>query len=260
MDITTKEIKATLGGANILKGISIDVHSKKFIGIIGPNGCGKSTFLKCVYRVLKPTNGVIKIGDDRLADLSIKESAKKMGVVAQHNFYNFDFAVEEVVLMGRSPHKKSLERDNANDFEIVNECLEIVGLSEFKKRSFSTLSGGEQQRVILARALAQKTQCLILDEPTNHLDIKYQLQLLDIIKSLDLTVLVAIHDLNIAAMYCDYIYVLKQGAVVAQGSPKNILSKELIKEVYEVESSIFTDDNGIIQISYQPLHAMKNKS
>lgn len=250
MLISASNIDVTLGSAQILNSISINAQDKKFIGVIGPNGSGKSTFLKCVYRVLKPNGGIITLGNEHLDKMSVKESAKRMSVVAQHNFYNFDFSVEEVVLLGRSPHKKSMERDNADDFKIVDESLEIVGMSDFKERSFSTLSGGEQQRIILARALAQKAQCLVLDEPTNHLDVKYQLQLLDIVKGLDLTVVCAIHDLNIASMYCDYIYVLDRGIVVAEGEPDSVLTKDLIKQVYEVDVNIYTDEQGVAHILY----------
>lgn len=128
--------------------------------------------------------------------------------------------------------------------------LKTVGMAEFADRSFSTLSGGEQQRVILARALAQQTPCLILDEPTNHLDITHQLQLLKIVKKLDATVISAIHDLNIAAMFCDRIYVLKNGEIVAQGTPREILTRELIREIYEVESDIVEDSKGNMHILF----------
>lgn len=256
MEISTTSIDVKLGNTEIIKGISIMAKDKKFLGIIGPNGSGKSTLLKCIYRVLKPTGGVVFLGNEALEKMSVKQSAKKLSVVAQHNFYNFDFSVQEVVMLGRSPHKGAMERDNAEDYRIVEESLEIVGMLSFKDRSFSTLSGGEQQRIILARALAQKSQCLVLDEPTNHLDIKYQLQLLDIVKDLDLTVICAIHDLNIASMYCDYLYVLEEGEVVADGIPADILTKELIKRVYEVDVNIFTDDIGVSHILYQPLHLL----
>lgn len=152
--------------------------------------------------------------------------------------------------MGRSPHKKAMERDNAEDYAIVDAALRTVGMSGFSDRSFSTLSGGEQQRVILARALAQQTPCLILDEPTNHLDITHQLQLLKIIKSLNVTVISAIHDLNIAAMFCDRIYVLKDGIIVANGSPREVLTRELIREVYQVESEIVEDSKGSMHILF----------
>ncbi len=154
--------------------------------------------------------------------------------------------------MGRSPHKRSMERDNAEDFRMVTEALEKVDMSAFANRSFSTLSGGEQQRVILARALAQDTPCLILDEPTNHLDIKYQLQLMDIVKGLGRTVISAVHDLNIAAMYCTYLYVMKNGRIVAEGSPAEVLTAEMIRSVYEVEARVFRDEADILRILFFP--------
>lgn len=252
MHIKTEDIKVNIGQKDILKGIDIDVNNKEFIGIIGPNGSGKSTFLKCLYRILKPSSGIIKLDDINITNICAKESAKKMAVVAQHNYYDFDFKVEDIVLMGRSPHKKMMERDCKRDYEIVNEALEKVNMIECKDRSFNTLSGGEQQRIILARALAQQTNCLILDEPTNHLDIKYQLQLMSIVKNLHIEVIAAIHDLNIALMYCDKIYVLKDGNIVSYGTPKEVLTKELIREVYEVDAIINKDDEGnIVSISYK---------
>ena len=250
MNITAENIKMKIGDNEILKGVSIDSKNREFVGIIGPNGSGKSTLLKSIYRILKPNDGCIKLDDMDISKMSIKESAKKMAVVSQHNYYNFDFTVKEVVSMGRSPHKKNLERDNIEDFEIVKESLQKVGMSEFSNRSFSTLSGGEQQRVILARALAQKTPCLILDEPTNHLDSKYQLSLLNIVKSLDLTVISAIHDLNIASMYCDRLFVMKDGQIVASGTPQDILTKELIKEIYEIDVEIIKDSKNQTHILY----------
>lgn len=253
MNIRTEDIKVNIGSLDILKGIDINVDNREFVGIIGPNGSGKSTFLKCIYRILKPSSGIVKLDDKSIKDLTIKETAKKMAVVAQHNHYNFDFSVKEIVLMGRSPHKKAMERDNEEDYKIMEESLKRVDMLSFKDRSFSTLSGGEQQRIILARALAQKTDCLILDEPTNHLDIKYQLQLMSIVKSLNVEVISAIHDLNIAAMYCDKIYVLKNGEVVAYGNPKEILTPKLIKEVYEVDAIVNENSEyGNINIIYKP--------
>lgn len=173
-----------------------------------------------------------------------------MSVVAQHNFYNFDFSVREVVLMGRAPHKKALERDNAKDYAIVDEALKKVKMEHFADRSFSTLSGGEQQRVVLARALAQQTKCLILDEPTNHLDITYQLQLMELVRNLGITVISAIHDLNIAVDFCDRLYVLKDGVIAGNGTPKEVLTKDFIKEIYQVETEIVTDSKGNIHILY----------
>ena len=240
MEIISEQVKKFIGNKEILKGINIDVKNKEFLGIIGPNGSGKSTFLKCIYRILKPSEGKILFNGKNIDELSFRQTALDLAVVAQHNFYNFDFKVLDVVLMGRSPHKKILERDNEIDYKIARNALEKVGLKDFVERNFTTLSGGEQQRVALARifelndfnqpcgqlsggqkkraalakTLLRPADILILDEPTNHLDIKYQLQIMDIVKSLNLTVIAAIHDLNIASMYCDRLIALKNGKIV----------------------------------------------
>lgn len=249
MNIKAENINITLEKNNILKDINIEVDNKEVVGIIGPNGSGKSTLLKCIYRVLKPNDGAILLDNVDIKDMSVKESSKRLAVLSQHNNYNFDFTVKDIVLMGRSPHKKFMERDNKEDYDIVNEALKKVDMFEFKDRSFQSLSGGEQQRVILARALAQQPKCLILDEPTNHLDIKYQLQLMRIVKGLGIEVIAAIHDLNIAAMYCDKIYVLKDGEIIKNGKPKDVLTQELIKDVYEVDSEVIVNEERV-HISY----------
>lgn len=250
MEIRTEDTTLSYGAARILKGISLETHTGEFVGIIGPNGSGKSTLLKCIYRVLKPDGGCIWLGDQELHEIKIKNSARKVAVVSQHNYYNFEFSVREVVMMGRAPHKKMLEKDGAKDFEIVDQALKTVGMYEFADRNFSTLSGGEQQRVILARALAQQTPCLILDEPTNHLDITHQLQLMELVRGLNVTVLSAIHDLNIAAMYCDRLYILKDGEIVGSGTPEELLTPETIRRVYQVESEIVRDRNGKMHILF----------
>ncbi|CAI3199415.1 ABC transporter ATP-binding protein [Clostridium neonatale] len=249
MNIKTENINVVIDNNNILKDINIEVDNKEVIGIIGPNGSGKSTLLKCIYRLLKPNAGLVKFDDVDIKNISIKESSKKVAVLSQHNNYDFDFTVKDIVLMGRSPHKKFMERDNKNDYDLVNDALRKVDMINFKDRSFQSLSGGEQQRVILARALTQQPKCLILDEPTNHLDIKYQLQLMRIVKSLNIEVIAAIHDLNIAAMYCDKIYVLKDGKIVQYGTPKEILTPQLIKNVYEVDAELIVDKDRV-HISY----------
>ena len=255
MEILAQAVEMTFGSKQILKGIDFTLRDKEFVGIIGPNGSGKSTFLKCVYRVQRPTAGKIFFYGRYIDELSYRESALQLAVVAQHNVYSFDFSVLEVVLMGRSPHKKLLQRDNLEDYQIARMALAVVGLADFEERSFATLSGGEQQRVILARALTQQTECLVLDEPTNHLDIKYQLQIMDIVKSLDLTVVAAVHDLNIAAMYCDRLVAIKDGLVVGVGTPRDLLTEEFIYEMYEVRSRVDVDAaTGRINIVYLPQH------
>lgn len=220
MEICSKGLEVFLGGKQILRDLDVHIYNKEFVGIIGPNGSGKSTLLKCIYRTLKPKSGTIFIDNKNIEELPLKETAKKLAVVAQHNEMDFDFSVLDMILIGRTPHKKFLERDNYKDYEIALSSLEKVGMGSFKDRSYNSLSGGEKQRVILARALAQETECLILDEPTNHLDIKYQLQFMSIARNLDITIISAIHDLNIAALYCDKIYALKAGKVVNYGTDR----------------------------------------
>ena len=258
MKIEAKAVEALLSGSLILNGVDLEAGDRELVGVIGPNGSGKSTLLKCIYRVLKPTAGAVYLDGRALESYPYKESARRIAVVAQHNYYNFDFSVKDVALMGRAPHKRALDRDTAEDFRIVAESLETVGMAAFAERSFSTLSGGEQQRVILGRALAQRTPCLILDEPTNHLDIKYQLQLMDLVRGLDRTVIAAVHDLNIAAMYCDRLYAVKDGRVVGQGSPEELLTPEFIREVYEVDAQIMTGMDGALHILFHP-GAVRNK-
>lgn len=250
MNIEAKDIELSYGADKILKGVSVAAGHREFVGLIGPNGSGKSTLLKCIYRTLKQEAGCVMLDGTDISRMSYKQSAKKLAVLAQHNYYNFEFTVQEVVLMGRSPHKKALERDTAADYEIVQNCLEKVGMAEFSKRNFSTLSGGEQQRVILARALAQQTPCLVLDEPTNHLDITHQLQLLKIVKELDCTVISAIHDLNIAAMFCDRIYVLQKGKIMASGTPKEVFTPQLLREIYQVDAEVVYDSKGNMHVLF----------
>lgn len=252
MEIRTDALHAMLGGTEILHGIDFTAGDRSLVGVIGPNGSGKSTLLKCIYRVLKPSEGAVFVDGQPLSEYRVRDSAKKIAVLAQHNFYNFEFTVQDVVLMGRAPHKRALERDSATDFKIVHEAMERVGVAPLRDRLFSTLSGGEQQRVLLARALAQQTPCLILDEPTNHLDIKYQLELLDLVRSLDRTVIAAIHDLNIAAMYCDTIFVMQSGRIVASGAPRDVLTRSLIRSVYEVDADVFTDSDGLLRVLFYP--------
>ena len=253
MNIHAENVELSFGGTQILNQIGIDVRSQEFVGVIGPNGSGKSTFLKCIYRVLKPDGGDILLDDAPISAFSVRETAKRLAVLSQHNYYNFEFTVRDIVLMGRSPHKRMMERDTKADFDIVEDSLRRVGMLGFIDRIFSTLSGGEQQRIILARALAQQTECLILDEPTNHLDIKYQLQILDVVKKLGVTVLAAFHDLNIAAMYCDRIFAVDGGRVVASGTPREVLTPALIRRLYEVDADVRSEPDGQINIVYHPM-------
>lgn len=234
----------------ILVQAGFQVHEGEFVGIIGPNGSGKSTLLKNVYKVLKPQEGKIMFMNRDLLTMSNREMAQQLAVVIQEQEASFDFTVEEVVMMGRHAKKKMMESENEADREIVHQTLRATGLYEIREQSFITLSGGEKQRAFIARALVQDTPCLLLDEPTNHLDIKYQLELMNLVKAQKKTVVAVIHDLNIASMYCDRLYALKEGEIVASGTPKQVLTPEFIKEVYEVEAEIVDDIRGQSRILF----------
>lgn len=250
MIIDIKNLDVVLGKKPILNNISLEFEHEKFTGIIGPNGSGKSTLLKCIYRVLKPNSGAIYLDGNALERYTIKETAQKQAVLAQHNYTNFDFEVIDVVLMGRSPYKKVMESDNVEDYNIAYESLRLVGMEHYAHQSFNILSGGEQQRVMLARALTQQTECLILDEPTNHLDIKYQIQLLNIVKNRGKTVVAALHDLNIAALYCDKLVAMKNGEILKIGSPDEVLTTAFIYQMYEVKADVLKRKDGRLLIVY----------
>ncbi|WP_125153011.1 ABC transporter ATP-binding protein [Clostridium rectalis] len=226
---------------NICHKIELNINKGEFIGIIGPNGSGKSTLLKNIYKVLIPNEGSIYLNNKDLVKSSNRESAEEMAVVAQENNIGFDFTVKDIVLMGRYPRKKLFQRSDSLDVDIIRKSLGKVGMENMINKSFPSLSGGEKQRVLIARALAQETEFLILDEPTNHLDIGCQIKILKFLKNLKKTILISIHDLNMAAEYCDRIYAIKEGKIVASGTPKEVLSVELIKKLYEVESELSED-------------------
>jgi len=253
MELRAENMIVTLANTDIVNDISIKVKNKQFVGLIGPNGCGKSTLLKSIYKVIKPKKGSIYLGDLDVLNSEPLSVSRIMGVVGQFNDLSFDFTVEEMVLMGRTPHKKFMERDTEEDYKIVREALNKVSLTGYEDRSYLTLSGGEKQRVILARAIAQQPSFLVMDEPTNHLDIKYQLQILSIVKQMNIGTLAALHDLELAAEYCDYLYVMKQGKLMAQGTPKELLTSTLIREVYDVSCEIYTNPvTGELGIAYMP--------
>ena len=218
MKITTEDIQVGFHARQILKGISIESKDKELVGIIGPNGSGKSTLLKCIYRILKPDAGAVYLDGEELHSMSVKSSARKMAVVAQHNYYNFDFTVREVVLMGRAPHKKALERDNAKDYRIVEEALKTVQMDAFADRTFSTLSGGEQQRVALARAIVNRPDILLADEPTGNLDPKTSeeiMKLLEEINERGTTVLVVTHNKEIVNSMKKRVLTMHNGVIIS---------------------------------------------
>lgn len=225
-------------GRKILRGVSLEVGPGEVVGLIGPNGSGKTSLLRCVYKVLKPQAGLISLGKEDVLRTSVRRMARLTAVMPQETPGEFDFTAREIVAMGRSPHKALFERETAEDREIVEDSLTRVGMLPFVGRHFRTLSGGEKQKVLIARALAQRTSLLVLDEPTNHLDVGHQLEVLGLIRSLRVSTLAALHDLNLAALFCDRLYVLHGGEIFASGFPEEVLTPRLIREVYGVASEV----------------------
>lgn len=238
MKLQIDDLSFSYAEQKIIENIHLHVDRGEIVGIIGPNGSGKSTVLKNVYRALRPKSGTLQLDGENLLTMNIKKSALKVGVMGQENTVPFDFNVEDIVAMGRSPHKKLFDGDTKADKTIIHKALAQVGLQDKAKRSYKNLSGGEKQRVLLARVLAQQTDFLIMDEPTNHLDIYYQLQMFDLIRGLGVTVLAAIHDLNMAALYCNRLYVLKAGRLHSMGTPEEVFTPEVILDVYGVRTDI----------------------
>ncbi len=238
MQLRTKGITWSVDTHTIIKDVSLEVKPGEFVGLIGPNGSGKSSMLRTVYRVLRPDAGLVSLDDTDVWQMSARDAARKTAVVAQERSDEFDFRVHEIVMMGRTPHKGIFEQDNATDEALVTSALERVNMLAYRERQFNTLSGGEKQRVLIARALAQQTQFLVLDEPTNHLDIRYQLEILELVKGLTITKLTALHDLNLAAAYCDRLYLLTDGQVAASGKPTEVLTPERIYAAYGVRAQI----------------------
>ena len=194
--------------------------------------------LKSIYGVNKPSGGNIYFEGEDLLKISSKDRAKKIAVLAQESGGQFDFSVQQVVEMGRYPHKNTLENYSKHDLEIVDRVLYEMKLDNYRERSFNTLSGGEKQRVLIARLLVQESKFIILDEPTNHLDIGHQIEIMNIIKKMGVTVLSAIHDMNMAAIYCDKLVIMKKGEVITQGSVEETLTSEMLKDLFNVDAEI----------------------
>lgn len=238
MHVQVEHVCWSVDKREILHEADLNIESGSFVGLVGPNGCGKSTLLRCIYRLLKPDSGEINLDDQNVWNLSAREAARQTAVVLQEYPTEFEFTVEEIVSMGRNPHKNMFDRETPEDLRIIEEALEQVDLTGFANRNFRTLSGGEKQRVMIARTLAQQARFLILDEPTNHLDIRYQLETMDLVKGLGITTLAALHDLNIATSYCDGVYVMKDGSIVASGAPDEVLQPQLIYDVFGVRATV----------------------
>ncbi|MEU6084650.1 ABC transporter ATP-binding protein [Streptomyces sp. NPDC047108] len=252
-ELAVEGVTLTAGAHHLVQDVSLTARPGEVIGLVGPNGSGKSSLLRAVYRVLRPEAGRVRVDGTDAWSLPVRRLARTVAAVVQEGGGDIDLTAREVVAMGRSPHKKLLAGDTAEDARLIDGALAAVGATGFADRPFDRLSGGERRRVLIARALAQEPSLLVLDEPTNHLDIRHQLDVLGILRRLPATVLVALHDLNLAAFHCDRLYVLRDGAVTASGPPAEVLTPDLLRRVYGVEAEVVVHPRtGAPQVTYLP--------
>lgn len=223
-----------IDGKSILSDINFALQKGQMLGLIGPNGAGKSSLLRCLYRFVRPTSGKVSLFNQDIDQLSPKAFACRVAVVQQDTPQYFDLTTQQLVAMGLTPHKGLFDVNNSGDSEQIAKALAKVGLSHKVNQQYDRLSGGEKQRALIARAIVQQPQLLILDEPTNHLDIRYQIQILELVRSLGISVIASIHDLNLASALCDSLLLLDQGQVSAMGTPEQVLTEARIGDVFGV--------------------------
>lgn len=238
--LKVEHVQGGYEGKPIIREVSFEVQTGSFFVLLGPNGSGKSTLFKLITGVLPLTSGQVEIGGCSLSSYSAIERAKKIAVLPQEERISFDFTVEEIVYLGRYPHQRGWFKTlTAKDLAVVEEALEVTQVTRFRQTPFRALSGGEKQRVLLAKALAQEPELLFLDEPTNHLDVHHTLHILNVIKDWQktrkMTVVAILHDLNIASLYADQIGLLKEGELVAIGDVELFKDSSLLQEVYQVD-------------------------
>ena len=246
MTLNTESLSYTYVGWPVLEDIDLEVRDGEILGILGPNGCGKTTLLKNLNKNLSPKGGKVLLDGDDLEDLSKKDIARKIAVVPQTNEVHFSFTVRDIVSMGRMPFQGMMEGMSHADEDLVDHALERVGLTEYADRHINVMSGGERQRVIIARALAQTPDILLMDEPTLHLDINTQFDVLDLVRDLSrndgLTVVVVSHDLGMVARYCDRVLLIKDHRILALGTPEEVLTHENMEAVFGVDAELIYDE------------------
>ena len=251
--LQAQDINFSYHQETVLRSISINIKSQEFVGVIGPNGSGKSTLLKLLGSVLKPDSGQIFFKERNYINYQRKQLAQSITWVPQEHPMVFPFKVSEVVLMGRHPYLSAFTFEGENDIEIARSAMKQTQTLQFAERGFNEISGGEKQRVVIAGAIAQEPELMILDEPTSALDIKYQIQILSILKRLNenkkTTVILAMHDLHLASKFCTRLILLEDGKIFKDGKTEEVLQKEHIEKVYGVKVHLIHDQDGNIMIS-----------
>ncbi|MBP2586905.1 iron complex transport system ATP-binding protein [Streptomyces sp. PvR006] len=256
MRIAAENLSWSVAGTPVVREVSASIASGETVGLIGPNGSGKSSLLRCLAGLRAPDAGAVRYDGASVGEWSARRIARHAAFVAQDSGADSDLRVADVVGLGRTPFRDRWRGADAVDRAVIAAALEVVGLTAFAGRSWKALSGGERQRAHIARALAQQPYALLLDEPTNHLDVKHQLALMELLTGTERTVLVALHDLSLAARYCDRLLLLHHGRLVAAGAPETVLTADLLAEVFEVDAELTTDALGHPAVSYRrPLGA-----
>ncbi|WJY16573.1 ABC transporter ATP-binding protein [Pectobacteriaceae bacterium CE90] len=238
MSITAENITWTVGKKTIVNNVSLSVSRGETVGLIGPNGCGKSSLLRILAGLRRPHSGTVTLDGQNIARIAKKQLARRVAFVEQHGMTEANMRVVDVVKLGRIPHHSPFSNWSLQDDDTVTAALQRVDMLSKSEQGWLSLSGGERQRVHIARAIAQSPTEILLDEPTNHLDIHHQIQLMKLVSELPVTSIVAIHDLNHASMFCDALIVMQQGQIVAAGSPQVILTESLLWDVFGVETKI----------------------
>ncbi len=238
MSVVARNLSWGVKRKTIVSDVSLTVAPGETLGLIGPNGSGKSSLLRLLAGLKRPVSGCVEINGQDIAQVSRKELSRQVAFVQQSAATDTNVTVADVVRLGRTPHRSALAGWSEADEASVNEALDRVDMRSRRKQAWQTLSGGERQRVHIARALAQAPQVMFLDEPTNHLDIHHQIEILRMVRDLDLTSVIALHDLNLAAMFCDRIVVLQEGTLCASGTPHNVLTPERLRDVFRVSAHI----------------------
>ncbi len=233
------------------RNISFSIPSGKLVGLIGPNGCGKTTMMRCINRMHEPTSGDILIDGESVLGKTPGEIAKLVSNVPAEMNASFGLTVFETVMLGRYPYLQNMWWETEEDETIVEETLKKFGVQHLEDRPLNMLSSGERQRVMIAKAYVQEPRLMLVDEPTSHLDMKYKLDVMEYLKAMvkqDMTILVAEHDISLMARYCDLCIIMKKGELVTIGNPKEVITEELIRDVYEVEASVGLDKDGSIYV------------
>lgn len=247
MILEVENLHFSYGNNEVLRGISFSIERPTIFGIIGANGSGKTTLIKNISGYLRSDSGIVKIFGKEIERYTRKERAQIMGYVPQDIPFDFDFTAYDIVMMGRLPYLGRFQRESSKDRDIVKKAMVTTDTWDFREKTLRELSGGERQRVYIARALAQEAKILLMDEPVAHLDIRYQLEILSIVRDLvkkGITCIIVLHDINLASLFCDDVLILKRGKVLVKGKPEDVIREDIIKEAFNIDVKVIIEEES----------------